>query len=44
MEDAIGHLFAGRSKSLIVDGSGKGYLRRVCDYVHLTPCPGLTRE
>jgi len=32
-----GHLFAGRYKSLIVDGSGKGYLRSVCDYVHLNP-------
>jgi putative transposase len=33
----FGHLFSGRYKSLIVDGSGKGYLRRVCDYVHLNP-------
>ncbi|MBU6402381.1 MAG: transposase [Verrucomicrobia bacterium] len=32
-----GHLFAGRFKSLIVDGSGNGYLRTVCDYVHLNP-------
>src|SRR5579863_4573256 len=32
-----GHLFAGRSKSLLVDGSGNGYLRTVCDYVHLNP-------
>src|SRR5881394_1841012 len=32
-----GHLFAGRYKALIVDGSGKGYLRTVCDYVHLNP-------
>jgi putative transposase len=32
-----GHLFSGRSKSLIVDGSGDGYLRSVCDYVHLNP-------
>src|SRR5512138_684624 len=29
-----GHLFAGRYKSLLVDGSGNGYLRTVCDYVH----------
>lgn len=32
-----GHLFAGRYKSLIVDGSDHSYLRRVCDYVHLNP-------
>ena len=30
----FGHLFSGRYKSLIVDGSGDGYLRTVCDYVH----------
>lgn len=33
----FGHLFSGRYKSLIVDGSGNGYLRAVCDYVHLNP-------
>jgi hypothetical protein len=27
--------FSGRYKSLIVDGSGNGYLKTVCDYVHL---------
>ncbi len=32
-----GHLFAGRYKALIVDGSGDGYLATVCDYVHLNP-------
>ena len=32
-----GHLFAGRYKALVVDGSGDGYLRTVCDYVHLNP-------
>ncbi len=32
-----GHLFAGRYKALIVDGSGNGYLQTVCDYVHLNP-------
>ena len=32
-----GHLFAGRYKALIVDASGNGYLRTVCDYVHLNP-------
>ena len=33
----VGHLFSGRYKSLIVDGSGDGYLKTVCDYVHLNP-------
>jgi REP element-mobilizing transposase RayT len=33
----FGHLFSGRYKALIVDGSGNGYLRAVCDYVHLNP-------
>ncbi len=33
----FGHLFSGRYKSLIVDGSGNGYLRTVCDYVPLNP-------
>ena len=33
----FGHLFSGRYKSLIVDGSGDGYLKSVCDYVHLNP-------
>lgn len=32
-----GHLFGGRYKSLLVDGRGNGYLRSVCDYVHLNP-------
>ena len=32
-----GHLFAGRYKSLLVDGSDDIYLRVVCDYVHLNP-------
>src|SRR5882762_2648413 len=32
-----GHLFAGRYKALIVDGSATGYLKTVCDYVHLNP-------
>src|SRR5215204_382920 len=32
-----GHLFSGRYKALLVDGSGTGYLRTVCDYVHLNP-------
>ena len=33
----FGHLFSGRYKALIVEGSGDGYLRTVCDYVHLNP-------
>jgi putative transposase len=33
----FGHLFSGRYKSLIVDGSGGGYLQTVCEYVHLNP-------
>ena len=36
----FGHLFSGRSKSLIVDGSGSGYLKSVGDYVHLNPVRG----
>jgi hypothetical protein len=30
-------VFSGRYKALPVDGSGDGYLRTVCDYVHLNP-------
>jgi hypothetical protein len=33
----FGHLFSSRYKALIVDGSGNGYLKSVCDYVHLNP-------
>ncbi len=33
----LGHLFSGRYKALVVDGSGNGYLKTVCDYVHLNP-------
>lgn len=32
-----GHVFSGRYKSLVVDGSSDGYLRTVCDYTHLNP-------
>jgi putative transposase len=32
-----GHLFSGRYKSLLVDNSGNGYFKTVCDYVHLNP-------
>src|SRR6185503_4260780 len=33
----FGHLFSGRYKALVVDGSGNGYLKTVGDYVHLNP-------
>jgi REP element-mobilizing transposase RayT len=33
----FGHLFSGRYKALVVDGSGTGYLKTVGDYVHLNP-------
>jgi putative transposase len=33
----FGHVFSGRYKALIVDGSGNGYLKTACDYVHLNP-------
>jgi REP element-mobilizing transposase RayT len=33
----FGHVFSGRYKALVVEGSGNGYLRTVCDYVHLNP-------
>jgi putative transposase len=33
----FGHLFSGRYKAILVDGSGTGYLRTACDYVHLNP-------
>ena len=32
-----GHLCGGRYKALVVEGSGDGYLRTVCDYTHLNP-------
>lgn len=33
----FGHVFSGRYKALVVDGSGNGYFKTVCDYVHLNP-------
>ena len=33
----FGNVFSGRYKALLVDGSGDGYLKTVCDYVHLNP-------
>jgi REP element-mobilizing transposase RayT len=32
-----GHVFSGRYKSQLVEGSGNGYLRTACGYVHLNP-------
>jgi len=32
-----GHLFGGRYKALVVDAASRGYLRTVCEYVHLNP-------
>lgn len=32
-----GHVFSGRYKALIVEGSDSGYLKTVCEYVHLNP-------
>ena len=41
----FGHVFSGRYKSLLVDHSGTGYLKTVCDYVHLNPVrAGLLRR
>jgi len=33
----FGHLFSGRYKALLVDATSPGYLRTVCEYVHLNP-------
>ena len=33
----IGHVLSGRYKAQLIEGSGNGYLRTVCDYVHLNP-------
>jgi len=33
----FGHVFSGRYKALLVDGSDSGYLKSACDYVHLNP-------
>jgi len=35
--ELCGHVFSGRYKALVVEGSGDGYLRTVCDYTHLNP-------
>ncbi len=40
-----GHLFAGRYKALLVDGSSDFYLRVACNYAHLNPVrAGLVTE
>lgn len=40
----IGHVLSGRYKAQLVEGSGNGYLRSACDYVHLNPArAGLLR-
>jgi putative transposase len=36
-QQLFGHVFSGRYKALIVEGSGNGYLKTACDYVHLNP-------
>lgn len=33
----FGHVFSGRYKAQLVEGSATGYLRTACDYVHLNP-------
>jgi hypothetical protein len=33
----LGHVFSGRFKAQLVEGSGHGYLRTACDYVNLNP-------
>jgi len=39
-----GHVLSGRYKSQLVEGSGNGYLKTACDYVHLNPVrAGLLR-
>jgi REP element-mobilizing transposase RayT len=40
-----GHVFSGRYKAVVVDGSGNGYLKTACDYVHLNPVrAGLLKD
>jgi putative transposase len=41
----IGHVLSGRYKAQLVEGSGNGYLRTACDYVHLNPVrAGMLRD
>src|SRR5260221_5771018 len=39
----IGHVLSGRYKAQVVEGSGTGYLRTACDYVHLNPVSWLAQ-
>jgi len=42
--ELFGHVLSGRYKAQLVEGSGSGYLRTACDYVHLNPVrAGLLR-
>ena len=36
----VGHVLSGRYQAQLVEGSGEGYLRTACDYVHLNPARG----
>src|ERR1044071_3173206 len=40
----VGHLFSGRCKARIVDGSGSGYLKAVCDDPNLNPVRARLRN
>ena len=41
----FGHVFSCRYKAQLVEGSGNGYLKTACDYVHLNPVrAGLLRS
>jgi REP element-mobilizing transposase RayT len=33
----FGHVFSGRYRAQLVEGSGNGYLKTACDYVHMNP-------
>ena len=33
----FGHVFSGRYRAIVIDGNDPGYLKTVCDYVHLNP-------
>jgi putative transposase len=33
----FGHVFSGRYKAVLIDGTSPGYLKTACDYVHLNP-------
>jgi len=44
MGSTSGHLLCGRYQGLPVDGSGSGYLRTACDYLHLGPVRAKLRQ